>query len=158
MILKKNMVFKPYSFLIILLGVIMKKKIKKFIKLSNGQFLKIVFTYGKRDNIWGMDIVVANTKRKCNDCLCKTEYSPKIIYGKTTGNKLGLEALSIAKNELLDFEKHLTYKTNIKIIGASKRLKNVYRYLKRYGYIEKVVNNNGHDRIVMYKEINWKEA
>lgn len=48
-------------------------------------------------------IILANSKRECNDCLNKSSLSPKRIYGKITGRKLGLEALLIAKRELLKF-------------------------------------------------------
>ena len=44
--------------------------------------------------------------------------------------------------------------SEIRIIGASDRLNNVYRYLKRYGYEEKEITyNNGKVKNVMYKEI-----
>lgn len=131
----------------------MKNKINRFIKLSNGQWLKIVFSYGKKCNIWGMDIIVADSKRKCNDCLSKSSKSPKIIYGKITGRNIGIEALKIAKDELLSFENNINYNTTIKIIGASKRLCKVYAYLKRYGYIERYSNKNGIEKVIMYKKI-----
>lgn len=131
----------------------MIKKINKFIKLSNNQYLKIVFTYGKQCNIWGMDIVVGDTKRQCNDCLNKSSNSPKITYGKITGRGIGLEAIKLAKDELISFEKSITYDTTIKIIGASKRLCKVYSYLKRYGYNERYSNKNGIEKTIMYKKI-----
>lgn len=110
-----------------------KYSLSKFFQLSNGQWLKILFEY--KNNFWTMDIVVAKTKRQCNDCINKTEFSPKILYGKITGNKLGLEALLIAKRELLNFEKTLHYKTNIFIFAVDDRLLNVYyRGLKNNGY------------------------
>ena len=125
----------------------------KFFKLSNGQYMKIIFSYKNSINTWFMNICVADTKRKCNDCINKTENSPKVLYGKTTGKRLGVEALLIAKNELLDFEK-VVKNTEIRIIGASDRLNNVYRYLKRYGYEEKEITyNDGKVKNVMYKEI-----
>ncbi len=125
----------------------------KFFKLSNGQYMKIIFSYKNSINTWFMTICVADTKRKCNDCINKTENSPKVFYGKATGKKLGVEALLIAKNELLDFEK-VVKNTEIRIIGASDRLNNVYRYLKRYGYEEKEITyNNGKVKNVMCKEI-----
>ena len=130
-----------------------KKSHGKFFKLSNGQYMKILFSYKKLINSWFMSICVADTKRMCNDCLNKTENSPKVLYGKATGKRLGVEALLIAKNELLDFEK-VVKNTEIRIIGASDRLNNVYRYLKRYGYEEKEITyNNGKVKNVMYKEI-----
>ena len=125
----------------------------KFFKLSNGQYMKIVFSYKNSINTWFMTICVADTKRKCNDCINKTENSPKVLYGKATGKRLGVEALLIAKNELLDFEK-VVKNTEIRIIGASDRLNNVYRYLKRYGYEEKEITyNDGKVKNVMCKEI-----
>ena len=51
-------------------------------------------------NGWFFIIILANSKRECNDC----SLSPKRIYGKITGRKVGLEALLIAKRELLKFE------------------------------------------------------
>ena len=102
----------------------------KFFKLSNGQYMKIIFSYKNSINTLFMTICVAGTKRKCNDCINKTENSPKVLYGKVTGKRLGVEALLIAKNELLDFEK-VVKNTEIRIIGASDRLNNVYRYLKQ---------------------------
>ena len=125
----------------------------KFFKLSNGQYMKIIFSYKNSINTWLMTICVADTRRKCNDCINKTENSPKVLYGKATGKRLGVEALLIAKNELLDFEK-VVKDTEIRIIGASDRLNNVYRYLKRYGYEEKEITyNDGKVKNVMCKEI-----
>lgn len=138
---------------------IIRNGISKFFKLSNGQWLKILFTCSKdiysntSNNIWFETIVVANTKRKCNDCINKTEYSPKVIYGHSTGDKLGLEALEIALHELLEFEKCI-HNTQINIVGASNRLNNVYKYLKRYGYIEYDYIKNNKQVSLMYKKIN----
>ena len=111
-----------------------RNSLDKFFKLSNGQWLKIVFDYKKYFNSWYMDIVIAHSKRQCNDCIRKTELSPKKIYGHVTGNKLGIEALLIAKNELLKFENNIS-NSYIKIYGANERLINIYeRVLKRYDY------------------------
>ncbi len=131
-----------------------KKSHGKFFKLSNGQYMKILFSYKKLINSWFMSICVADTKRMCNDCLNKTENSPKILYGKITGKKLGLEPLLIAKNELLELE-NLISNTEIRITGVSDRLNKSYKYLKRYGYNEKeVVCPNGVKKTVLYKKIN----
>ena len=81
-----------------------RSEIDKFFKLSNGQWLKIMFSYKSLHNIWFQTIVVGNSKRQCNDCIRKTEFSPKVYYGKSKGNKIGLEAFKIAKDELLNFE------------------------------------------------------
>lgn len=126
-----------------------KKPINKFFKLSNGQFLKIMFSYKSSMNSWFMSICVANTKRQCNDCMRKTENSPKVLYGKITGKKLGTEALLIAKNELLKFETMIN-STNIHIMSTSDRLAQIYKYLKRYGYKEKRIAGKS----IMYKTIN----
>ena len=83
-----------------------RNSLDKFFKLSNGQWLKIVFDYKKYFNSWYMDIVIANSKRQCNDCIRKTVLSSKKLYGKVTGNKLGAEALLIAKRELLTLKRH----------------------------------------------------
>lgn len=121
----------------------------KFFKLSNNQYLKIRFSYVNTHNIWNMNIIVANTKRKCNDCFNKTRKSPKVLFGRHTGRKLGIEALKIAKDELLKFEKSI-YDTQINILGATKELEKVYTYLARYGYIKHIENN----KQVMFKKIN----
>lgn len=111
-----------------------RKQIDKFFKLSNNQWLKIVFDYKSLNNSWCIDIVVSNSKRKCNDCMHKTEFSPKVIYGRTTGNKLGLEALLLAKRELLKFETRI-HDTQIRVFGANKRLISIYeRALRKYNY------------------------
>ena len=89
---------------------IRKNNICKFFKLSNGQWLKVVFEYKNTLNGWFFIIILANSKRECNDCLNKSSLSPKRIYGKITGRKLGLEALLIAKRELLKFEDRVNIK------------------------------------------------
>ena len=109
------------------------KVIKKFIKLSNSQYLKIGFYYNKQRNAWYTGICIANTKRQCNDCFTKTIYSPKSLYGKMTGKNIGLEGLLIAKKELLEFEKTIS-NTKIIIEPSTDRLIKSYRYLERLGY------------------------
>ncbi len=47
--------------------------IKKFIKLSNSQYLKIGFYYNKQRNAWYTGICIADTKRQCNDCGAQTK-------------------------------------------------------------------------------------
>lgn len=132
---------------------ITRTNIHKFFKLKNGQWLKIMFSYKSKANIWFETIVVANSKRKCNDCIRKTEFSPKVFYGHITGNKLGIQALSIALKELLKFEKTI-HNTQINIVGASPRLNNVYTFLKRYGYKEYEYIKNNEPITMMYKKIN----
>ena len=129
-----------------------RTEIDKFFKLSNGQWLKVMFSYKSLHNIWFETIVVGNSKRQCNDCIRKTEFSPKVYYGKSKGNKLGLEAFKIAKDELLKFEKTI-YNTQINIVGASERLLNIYKYLKRYGYEEYTYDYNGKPRMILFKKI-----
>lgn len=125
--------------------------VKEFFKLSNGQWLKILFSCSK--NIWNMSIVVSKTKRQCNDCFNKTENSPKILYGRCTGNNLGVEAFIISLKVLLKFEKHIQ-NTQINIMGASDRLNNIYKhYLKRYGYNEYKYIKFGKPSFLMYKKI-----
>lgn len=125
----------------------------KFFKLSNGQWLKVIFSYKTKCNEWIETIVVANTKRKCNDCVRKTEFSPKVNYGKLTGKKLGLEAFKISLTELLSFEKTV-HNTQINIEGANDRLKNIYSYLKRYGYEEyQYQSKTGNIEFMMIKKI-----
>ena len=125
----------------------------KFFKLSNGQYMKIIFSYKNSINTWFMTICVADTKRKCNDCIRKTEFSPKVKYGRATGKKLGLEAFRIALRELLEFETTI-HNTQINIVGASDRLNSIYKYLKRYGYKEHKYENNGKMVSLMFKKIN----
>lgn len=130
----------------------MKKKISKFYKINN-QYLKIVFTYNTKYQVWFQNIVVAKTKRKCNDCIFKSEKSPKKLYGRCTGNKLGIQPFKIALKELLEFEKTV-HNTQINIVGASQRLNDVYKYLSRYGYKEYSYLKDGKTHTLMYKEIN----
>jgi hypothetical protein len=110
-----------------------RTSVSRFFKLKNGQWLKIVFTYKSKINTWFMTIVVANSKRQCNDCINKTESSPKVTYGHITGNKCELEPFKIALKELLEFEKTV-HNCEISVVGASERLSNIYRRLARYGY------------------------
>ena len=131
---------------------IRRSELDKFFKLSNGQWLKIVFSYKSQYKIWFETIVVADTKRKCNDCIRKTEFSPKVTYSHSTGNKLGLEAFRIALRELLNFEKTI-HNTQINIVGASDRLNGIYKYLKRYGYEEHEYEKNGKMVSLMFKKI-----
>jgi len=133
-----------------------RTEVSKFFKLSNDQWLKIVFSFKSQHNIWFETIVVANTKRKCNDCINKTEFSPKVIYGHSTGNKIGLEAFRIALKELLEFEKTI-HNTQINIVGASERLTGIYKYLKRYGYEEYEYPYKSRTRQMMYKKIGVNE-
>jgi hypothetical protein len=132
---------------------IRRSELDKFFKLSNGQWLKVIFSYKTQHNIWFETIVVADTKRKCNDCIRKTEFSPKVKYGRSTGNKLGLEAFKIALKELLAFEQTI-HNTQINIVGASDRLNSIYKYLKRYGYEEYQYEKNGKLVSLMFKKIN----
>lgn len=129
-----------------------KYEFNKFFKLSNGQWLKIIFSRKTKINIWFETIVVANSKRQCNDCVRKTEHSPKVTYSHSTGKKLGLEAFRIALHSLLEFEKTV-HDTQINIVGASDRLNNVYRYLSRYGYIQYEYIKNDKPVTMMYKKI-----
>ena len=130
-----------------------RTNVSRFFKLKNGQWLKIVFTYKSKINIWFMTIVVANSKRQCNDCINKTESSPKVTYGHPTGNKCGLEPFKIALKELLEFEKTV-YDCEISVVGASERLSNIYRRLTRYGYnIDSTPRKNGKKRNILFKEI-----
>lgn len=130
-----------------------RTNISKFFKLKNGQWLKIIFTYKSKINIWFMTIVVSNSKRQCNDCVNRTEFSPKVTYGHITGNKCGLEPFKIALNELLEFEKTVR-NCEIRIIGVSERLSNIYRRLTRYGYcIESMLYKNSKNKNILFKRI-----
>jgi hypothetical protein len=129
-----------------------RKEIDKFFKLSNSQWIKIIFSYNSFHKVWFETIVVADTKRKCNDCVRKTEFSPKVKYGQATGKRIGIEPFKIALKELLKFEKTI-HNTQINIVAASDRLLNIYKYLKRYGYIEYEYLYNGKPRKILYKKI-----
>ena len=131
-----------------------RRPMGKFFKLKNGQWLKVVFSYvsSNKSNIWYMSIVIGNTKRQCNDCFCKTEKSPKILFGKCTGRKAGLEPFIIALKELKNLEKTV-HNCEIQIIGASDRLKNVYKWLMRYGYKIKNIQNFNRDIEILYKAV-----
>jgi hypothetical protein len=125
----------------------------KFFKLNNGQWLKIIFSYANEINVWFMTICVANSKRQCNDCTRKTEFSPKIFYGHITGNRLGLEALMISLRSLLEFEKTIK-NCEIRIVGASDRLTNIYKRLTKYGYSVKTIKySNGKEKEIIYKMV-----
>jgi hypothetical protein len=101
-----------------------------------------------------MTICVANSKRQCNDCTRKTEHSPKVFYGKTVGNKAGIEPFIISLKSLLEFEKIVSTNTEIRIVGASDRLNNIYKRLMRYGYKIKVIRyTNGRYKEIVYKMI-----
>ena len=123
-----------------------------FFKLKNGQWMKVTFYYKKKYNIWFETIVVANSKRQCNDCMRKIEHSPKVIYGHSTGKRLGIEAFKIALDELLKFEKTV-HNTQINIVGASDRLNKIYRRLTRYGYTQFDYIKNEKNVSMMYKKI-----
>ena len=126
-----------------------RNSIDKFFKLSNKQWLKIIFSYKNTFHSWYMDIIVSNSKRQCNDCLRKSVLSSKKLYGKVTGNKLGVEALLIAKRELLNFEKTL-HNTKIKIFGFNNRLINIYeKELVKHGYKTRF-NERGRKYLIKY--------
>lgn len=129
---------------------IKRRTLEKFFKMSNGQYLKIIFSYSRRFNIWNMDVIVASNKRQCNDCVRKSFKSPKKIYGQITGKGIGIEPFIIAKNELLKLETNLHTGSRINICGANDRLRYVYTYLKRYGYKQ---YTDGYGNSVMYKNI-----
>lgn len=61
--------------------------------------------------------------------------------------------MRIALRELLEFEKSLR-NTQINILGASDRLSNIYKYLKRYGYVEHNYEKNGKAETLLCKIIN----
>src|SRR5574344_763899 len=130
-----------------------RTEINKFFKLKNGQWLKISFSYTSKINIWFMSIVVSNSKRQCNDCIRKTEYSPKVTYGHSTGNRCGIEPFRLALIELLKFEKKV-HSCEIRICGTSDRLINIYQRLTRYGYESKDIKyKNGKIKKVLIKQI-----
>lgn len=124
----------------------------ELIKLSNGQWLRIHYHYNKKDKCWMMMIVVENSKRQCNDCIKKTAKSPKVIYGKSTGQKLGLEPFSHALKSLCEFEK-LIPKSAIRITPSNERLFKLYGRLKRYGFEEIMVKYRNEDKKAYYKVV-----
>jgi hypothetical protein len=136
-----------------------KKGLQEFIQLKNGQYMKILYQYFKNNRntkIWGMDVIVANSKRMCNDCIRKTRNSPKNIYGHKTGRNLGLQPFKIALESLRNFEKTIDNGV-IVIRPASKELEKIYLYLKKYGYKEKIIlKKNGENELVYRKAIKNK--
>ena len=102
-------------------------------------------------NGWFFIIILANSKRECNDCLNKSSLSAKRIYGKITSRKLGLEILLISKRELLKFENRVN-NTKILINGANERLQGIYeRALKKYGYKLIEINIKNIPQLVLTK-------
>lgn len=128
--------------------------LQEFIKLSNGQWMKITFLHWirreKPSSCWAMSIVVANSKRQCNDCDRKTEMSPKVVYGQQTGRNLGIEPFKVALESLHEFE-GLVNNCEIHITPASERLRKVYSYLKRYGYKDIINNSKNGNKLIYYK-------
>lgn len=129
-----------------------RKNINKFFRLKNGQWLKIQFNYYSSENVWLMVICVANSKRECNDCVRKTESSPKVFFGHHTGNKAGLEPFLIALKSLLEFEKTVS-NCEISISGFNSRLQNIYKRLIRYGYKVQKYKFPNEDREIIYKNV-----
>ena len=127
-----------------------------FIRIRKYNFQPLPIIEFKKLEIFSscfMTICVANSKRQCNDCTRKTEFSPKIFYGHITGNKLGLEALMISLRSLLDFEKTIR-NCEIRIVGASDRLTNIYKRLTKYGYSVKIIKySNGKEKEIIYKMV-----
>ncbi|CAB1242806.1 conserved hypothetical protein [Clostridiaceae bacterium BL-3] len=124
----------------------------KFFKLKNGQWLKILFSYCSNENVWYMTIVVSDSKRQCNDCIRKTENSPKVFFGQYTGRKAGLEPFIIALRELKTLEQTVS-NCEIRVSGASSRLKNIYKWLIWYGYKIKNIKNFDRDMEFFYKVV-----
>jgi hypothetical protein len=122
--------------------VIIIKQIKEWYQLSNGYWLKILYTYqhyqeNHNYGTWLMDIVVAKTKRQCNDHYCKTRNSPKKLKNKSSNHKQNsIEALSVSLKSLLQFEKTLPIGNSIRIEGSDEQRIHVYSRLLKYGYIQ----------------------
>jgi hypothetical protein len=118
------------------------KILKEWHQLSNGYWLKILYTYqhyqeNHNYGVWLMDIVVAKTKRNCNDHYCKTKKSLKKLKNKSTNHKQNnVEALSISLKSLLQFEKTLPKGSSIRIEGSDNQRIHVYSRLLKYGYIQ----------------------
>lgn len=129
-----------------------RKGINKFFRLKNRQWLKTQFTYCSNQNVWFMIICVANSRRQCNDCMRKTESSPKILFGHHTGNKAGIQPFLIALLSLLEFEKTIS-NCEIRILGASSRLRNIYKRLTRYGYKIRKYKDFWEDKECVYKNV-----
>lgn len=110
---------------------------EKFFKLSDGKWLKIVFRlyHGYKQNSWYVTIVVAKTRRKCNDSIRKTAHSPKNLRYRSTGGKVGIEALRLALQEILNFETRLKIGDEIVIEGSDAKRQRVYAWLTRYSYV-----------------------
>lgn len=84
-----------------------------------------------------MDIVVAKSKRKCNDHHYKTRKSPKKLKNKSTNHKQNsIEVLSTSLKSLLQFENTLSKGSCIRIEGSDEQRIHVYSRLLKYGYIQ----------------------
>ncbi|MCT4612250.1 MAG: hypothetical protein N4A47_02650 [Clostridia bacterium] len=111
----------------------MKKYVQHFDINNNGKYLKTVFEYNKLKNMWDAYIVCANTKRDCNDCIRKSELSPKVFYGQKTGSK-NSGNINIFEKYISEFIKsHPDAKIAVKPV--SKRLIDKYSFVLNYGFI-----------------------
>lgn len=138
----------------------MKHIVKQWTQLSNGYWLKMMFT--TRFNSYGYvvytDMVVGKTRRHVNDSFSKSEISPKNLMGKSTNhNSNGIEALVVALKMLLDFEKTLPKNYEIRVYGADNQRVRVYRRLLRYGYSKVLCSGQNKNTRPFYVKI-IKEA
>lgn len=112
----------------------------KFFLLSNGQYLKIDFREYDKE-YWNVSIVIADSKRKCNDALRKSFSSPKNIYGRVTGTGTNVgEILRIAKSSVKNFEEWVSHHNRgkkIRIYAANHRLMKIYCHIFfKEGYVK----------------------
>jgi hypothetical protein len=117
-------------------------EIKQWKQLSNGYWLKMVFTLGHDTRpTWYVSMVVGKTRRLVNDTYSKSGKSPKNLVSKSTNHHAaGIEALMTAFRIVQDFEKALPEGSEIQVHATDMQRARVYGRLQRYGYIQKLTD------------------
>lgn len=103
------------------------KQIKYWNINKNGLWLKTVFKFDKKIKRYFTYVVCSKSKRKINDCISKTDRSPKNFYNKKTGG-IKSNNMDIFKNILVNFNK------KVRVSPASKRLAIKYQFLLNLGF------------------------
>lgn len=111
--------------------------------LSNGQVLgvykkriEVRYPYEPKENytIWNVGVVIAKTRRQCNDWYMKRDNKRKRkIRYKSTG-KVGLEGLNIAFSSIKSLVEDIKDGEYIAINFADEKRKRAYKYLERLGF------------------------
>lgn len=118
------------------------KGTKKWIKLSNGYWLKILL-FRPRKCMWCydpklylLDICVGKTKRIVNDHYNCTSKSPKRLWQKSTNKRGGLEALLKTIEYVEELSTRLPKGSIIRVEGSDDKRTRAYRRLLKYGFKE----------------------